>query len=45
VTRILLETFESQIGKPLDFWREVTIRGPELRGGVMSQRGVVLPAS
>ena len=45
VPRILLEALESMIGEPLDLWREVTIRGPELRRGVMSQRGVVLPAA
>ena len=43
MSRILLEALERLIGKPLDFKREAPIRGPELRRGVMSQRGVVLP--
>ncbi len=44
VTRILLDTLEGLIGEPLDLWRQAPIRCPELRRGVMSQRGVVLPA-
>ena len=45
VPRILLEPIESLVGESLDLWREVPIRGPELRRSVMSQRGVVLPAA
>jgi len=45
VPRVLLEALESLIGESLDLRQKVPIRGPELRRGVMSQRGVVLPAA
>jgi len=34
VPRILLEPIESLVGESLDLWREVPIRGPELRRSV-----------
>jgi hypothetical protein len=42
--RLLLEAFERLVSEPLDLPGQAPIRSPELRRGVMGQRGVVLRA-
>jgi hypothetical protein len=45
MTRVLLQPRVRLIGEVLNLWRQGPIGSPEIRGGVVSQSGVVLPAA
>ena len=45
MTRVLFQPRVRLIGEALDMWRQGPVGRPEIRRGVVSQRGVVLSAA